>query len=121
MTEARRQAFRYGRLAEGLCVWWLRLKGFSILARDFRCPVGEIDIVARRGRLVVFAEVKARADREAAAETLSPRQRRRIERAAELFLARHPALGGKDLRFDLLLVEPWRPPRHIADAWRPEA
>ena len=75
-------------------------------------------MVARRGRLLVFVEVKARA---AAADpgAITPRQRQRIERAAEAFLARNPALGGLDCRFDALLLARGRWPVHIADAWRP--
>jgi putative endonuclease len=120
MTARKAAAYRYGRWAEALCVGLLRLKGFGILARNVKTPVGEIDIVARRGRLLVFAEVKARSGIRAAAEALSARQRRRIERAAEGFLAGRPALRGLDVRFDLMLVEPRRWPRHVPDAWRPE-
>lgn len=120
MTASKAAAYRYGRWAEALCVGLLRLKGFRILARNLKTPVGEIDIVARRGRLIAFAEVKARADIGAAAESLTPRQRQRIERAAQVFLAGRLALAGCDIRFDLMLVEPGRLPRHIPDAWRPE-
>ncbi len=114
----RRRAERFGRRAEALCVAALRLRGWRILARRFDAGVGEIDIVARRGRLIAIVEVKARRDGDARAAP-DARQRRRIERAAAAFLARHPALAGLDLRFDLMLVRPWRLPRHIADAWRP--
>lgn len=115
---ARRRAERFGRWAEGLCVLALRTTGWRILARRFRAPVGEIDIVARRGRVVAFVEVKARRG-DGLAPTPDARQRRRIARAAALFVARHPALEGCDLRFDLMVVRPWRPPRRLADAWRP--
>ncbi|MFQ5985516.1 MAG: YraN family protein [Alphaproteobacteria bacterium] len=119
MTRATRgAAYRFGLHAEGLCAWRLRLKGYRILARRFRVGAGEIDIVARRGRVVAFVEVKAR--REAGGEeALTPRQRARIVRAAEAFLARRPELAGLDLRFDVMLVRPWGPPRHLCDAWRP--
>ncbi len=113
----RRRALRFGRSAEAWCAWWLRLKGYRILARDVRFYVGEIDIVARRGRALAFIEVKSRAD-GARAEVLGPVQRRRIVRAAEAFLQRRPDLAGLDLRFDLMLVAPWRRPRHLIAAWR---
>src|SRR5262249_15645780 len=90
---SRRRAWRRGRLAEAAVALVLGLKGFRILARGFRVPVGEIDIVARRGQLLVFVEVKARQSAWAAAESLGPRQRRRILQAARWFLARHPELG----------------------------
>ena len=114
----RRRAWRRGRLAESAAALTLRLKGFRILARGYKVPVGEIDIIARRGRLVVFVEVKSRANVAAAAEALTGRQRRRIDRAAHWFLAQHPEIAACDLRYDLMLVIPWRIPVHIGDAWR---
>lgn len=118
MSERRRRAEARGRLAETLAVLALRLKGYRILARRLRLSAGEIDIVAARGRCVVFVEVKARADTTAATEALTGRQRRRLLRAAEQFVGRHPHLAGRDFRFDLMLVAPRRWPVHLVDAWR---
>jgi putative endonuclease len=115
----RRRADRAGRVAEALCALALILAGYRILARRFRTPVGELDIVARRGRVLAFVEVKARASLALAAEAIAARQRQRVERAAGAYLALHPALAGFDQRFDAMLVAPWRWPRHIRDAWRP--
>jgi putative endonuclease len=100
----------------------LRLKGFRIIARDFRVPVGEIDIIARKGRLLAFIEVKARrsAAQSATGEVLTARQRKRIIRAAEAFMMTRPDLAGLDLSFDLMLVGRWRWPRHLIAAWRPD-
>ena len=114
----RRRAELAGRLAEAACVWWLRLHGYRILARRFRVPVGEIDIVARRGPTLAMVEVKARRERHVAAEALTPRQRDRVSRAASAYLAHNPGLAELAVRFDVMLVVPWRPPRHIMDAWR---
>lgn len=120
MTGARkRRAWALGRLAESLCAWHLRFRGYRILARRFRSPLGEIDIVARRGNTLAVVEVKARADAAQAMDSLGPRQRGRIQRAAEVFIAARPALAGMDVRFDVMVVTPWRPPDHIMDAWRP--
>jgi putative endonuclease len=116
----RRRAERRGRWAETLSLWWLRLKGYRILARDFRTTVGEIDILARRGDTLAAIEVKARANAASAGEALQPRQRRRIERALAHFLARRPELQRLARRFDVILVTPRRLPVHLADAWRPE-
>jgi putative endonuclease len=116
MSRAAREA--WGRWAESLAAWSLRLRGYRIVARRFRTPQGEIDLVARRGRLLAFVEVKARGELDQALLALSPRQRQRHARAAELFLARHPDLAGHTLRFDLVAVRPWRLPRHLVDAWR---
>ncbi len=118
--QRRRSAWRRGRRGEGLAAWWLRLKGYQILARDFRSPVGEIDLIARRGRVLALIEVKARPRLTDASEAIGRRQRERIARAAQVFLQRHPALGTLDLRFDAMLVAPGRRPRHLPDAWRPE-
>jgi putative endonuclease len=115
--DRRRLAWRFGRWGEAVCAWRLRLAGYRIVARDLRTPVGEIDLIVRRGRLLAFVEVKARADGRSG-EALSPRQRRRIVRAAEAFLAARPHLAGLDLRFDVMLVAPRRLPRHLAAAFR---
>ena len=114
----RRRAQRRGRVAEWLCLWHLRLRGWQILARGWRCPAGEIDILARRGKVLAVIEVKSRAEFATAAMALAPRQRRRINRAAEAFLLRRSDLSSLDLRFDLMLVAPFRWPRHWRGAWR---
>ncbi len=118
--ETRRKAYGRGRRAEALAAWWLRLKGYRILARGFRVGVGEIDLIARRGRLLALVEVKARPSLEQAAAAILPRQRERIARAAEVFLQRHPGLAGLSLRFDVVLLAPGRWPRHLTNAWRLE-
>jgi putative endonuclease len=117
-TLRRKRAQRRGRLAEWLCLWHLRLRGWRIVARGWRCPSGEIDILARRGKVLAIIEVKSRSGMTAAASALAPRQRRRIARAAEAFLLARPDLAGLDLRFDLMLVAPLRLPRHWRGAWR---
>jgi putative endonuclease len=113
----RQRAERRGRLAEWLCLWHLRLRGWRIVARGWRCPAGEIDIIARRGAVLAIVEVKSRDDLSVAATALSPRQRRRIARAAEAFLGTRPDLAGLDLRFDVMLVARHRLPRHWPGAW----
>jgi putative endonuclease len=117
-TAWRRRAGRRGRFAEWLCLWHLRLRGWRVVARGWRCPAGEIDIVARRGRILAIIEVKSRSAVGEAAEALSPRQRRRIARATEALLLSRPDLAGLDLRFDVMLLAPRRPPRHWRGAWR---
>jgi len=117
-TEDRRTAVRRGRRGEGLALWWLRLKGYRIVARDLRSPLGEIDIVACRGRVLAVIEVKARDSLRGAAEAVTPRQRERIGRAARLFIGRRPVFASHRIRFDVMLVAPGRWPRHIVDAWQ---
>ena len=116
--ETRRRRYARGLWAETLAAWHLRLRGWRILARRFRCHVGEIDIVARRGRVLAFIEVKARDELAAAAEALGTRQRGRIRRAAELFVQQSPRHAACEMRFDVMLVRPGRLPLHLRDAWR---
>jgi putative endonuclease len=109
-------AFRLGLSAETRAAALL-VKGFRIVARRWRSPVGEIDLVVRRGRLLVFVEVKARGAFDDAAEAVTERQRRRIAAAAEAWLASHADDLDRDIRFDAVLVAPWRVPRHIPAAF----
>ncbi len=118
--QSRQKAWQFGRFAETLAAWHLRFRGYRVIQRGFRAAVGEIDIVARRGGLIVFIEVKARKDRAAAAEAITPRQTERIVRAAQAFVQAHPRFNDFDQRFDVILVSPWRLPVHLVDAWRPE-
>ncbi len=116
-TERRRKAERGGRRAEFLAALALMLKGFSILERRFKTPAGEIDLIARRGPLLVFAEVKARASADAAVEAVIAPARRRIERAAGLYLARRAHLADCVMRYDIIAVTGLKV-RHRPDAWR---
>ena len=106
-------AYRRGLLSETLAAWLLRVKFYAILARRYRTPVGEIDLIARRGRTIAFVEVKNRRSPDAALEAVGPKGRSRIARAAALWQAAHPDAAGFDLRFDLVIVVPGRLPRHI--------
>ena len=115
--EARRAAYRRGLHAETLAVWMLRLRGFRILDRRARTPVGEIDIVARRGELVLFIEVKRRSELHTAFSSLRLRQQERIVRAARFWLAGQAHLSRCNYRFDMVIVPPYLWPLHIADAF----
>ncbi len=113
----RRAAFHRGLSAETRAAALLLVKGYRIVARRWQSPVGEVDIIARRGRVLVFVEVKARERLDEAAEAVTQRQRRRIAAAATAWLARHPEDGSRDIRFDAVLVVPRRWPRHIPAAF----
>ncbi len=113
----RRVAFRLGISAESRAAAFLLAKGFRIVARRWKSPVGEIDIVARRRQLLVFVEVKARERIDDAAWSVTDRQRARIIAAAEAWLARYPDPNIRDVRFDAMLVAPGRVPRHIPAAF----
>ena len=110
-------AFQLGLSAESRAAAFLVAKGFRILARRWKSPLGEIDIVARRRQLLVFVEVKARAKLDDAAESVTPRQRARIAAAAEAWLAVHGDASFRDIRFDAILVAPGKLPKHIQGAF----
>lgn len=114
-------AERHGRNSERMAALLLLLKGYRILGRRVRTKLGELDLVALSPRgTVCFVEVKARGGGTRTAEaSLGPRQRQRIERAAQHFLAKRPALKKRSVRFDLVTVSPGGMPRHTKGAWRP--
>jgi len=114
---SRRDAERGGRRAETLAAWWLRLKGWTILARRVRTPVGEVDLVARRGRTLAFVEVKARSTAGDAAVALDEWRLRRVAAAAEGLVHRYA--GADDtIRIDAMLIVPGRLPRHLPNVWQ---
>jgi putative endonuclease len=111
-------AFRLGISAESRAAAWLVAHGFRILARRWKSPLGEIDIIAARRYLLIFVEVKARADLDEAAESVSERQKQRIVAAAEIWLAANPQPAIRDMRFDAILVAPGKLPRHVPGAFK---
>ncbi len=114
----KKDTYRFGLNAETIACLFLRLKGYRILARRYRSPVGEVDIIAARGHMLVFVEVKARRKRESLMETITPKQQQRINRAASLFISKHPRVASHNARFDVILISPLCWPVHITDAWR---
>jgi len=115
----RRAAERHGRRSETLAALLLRLKLYRILGRRVRTPLGEIDLIARSPNGVLcFIEVKARAEESQIADAIGLRQRGRIARAAEIWLAGRPGLARNGIRFDVVSVARGRMPRHLRDAWR---
>jgi putative endonuclease len=110
-------AFRTGISAEGRAAAFLMAKGYRILAKRFRTPYGEIDIIARKRNLLAFVEVKARASLDDAAYAVTPRQQRRIIDAAQAWLMTHPEHAEFELRFDAILVAPRSLPRHLVAAF----
>ena len=105
-----------GRRAERIAGWWLRLKGWRILARRVRTPAGEVDLIARRGKLIAFVEVKARATDAELDVAIDARRLARVAAAAEILFPRY-AQAGDDARVDVILLTRGRPPRHIENAW----
>lgn len=116
-SPARVAAFRTGLSAESRAAAYLMAKGYRILARRFRTPHGEIDLVAKRRNLVAFVEVKARASLDEAAFAVTPRQMARIVNAAQAWLVAHPEHAEMELRFDAMLIAPRHLPRHVIAAF----
>lgn len=117
-TGKRLKAYRRGHRGEWLAAAALMLKGFRIVERRYRTRLGEIDLIARRGDLVLIVEVKARSSLLAAMEAVGRGSERRIEGAADLWLSRQPDHGRLSLRFDLVAVLPWRWPVHVENVFQ---
>ena len=124
MTEKRQKAYRFGLSAEKFARAYLMGKGYRIIAERYRNHMGEIDIVATKGRMLVAVEVKARKTLEQCEETITPQKQQKIARAVEGLLSGQGTIaalaggGERDIRFDVIWIAPWRWPRHIKDAWR---
>ena len=112
----RRQAERSGRVGETAAAWWLRLKGWRILARRVRTPAGEVDLIAKRGNLVAFVEVKRRKTGAELDFAIDQFRLARVAAAAE-YLAPRYMEAGDDMRVDVILIAPGRALRHLENAW----
>ncbi len=112
----RARAEKRGRRGETLAAWYLRLKGYRILDRRVRTPRGEIDLVARRGKLIAFVEVKTRETGEELAHAIDEYRLGRVAAAAEILAPRY-ASNGEDVRIDVILIARGRWPQHIENAW----
>jgi putative endonuclease len=116
-SPARIAAFHTGLSAESRAAAYLMAKGYRILAKRFRTPHGEIDLVVKRRNLLAFVEVKARATLDDAAFAVTPRQQARIVDAAQAWLVMHPEHADFELRFDAMLIAPRHLPRHVLAAF----
>ncbi|MCW3837364.1 YraN family protein [Sphingomonas canadensis] len=116
MARDRRAAESRGRDGETQAAWFLRMKGWRILDRRVRTPAGEVDLVARRGSLIAFVEVKTRARGADLDHAIDAHRLRRVAAAAEYLMQRY-AGPGDDIRVDVILIAPGTLPRHIENAW----
>lgn len=119
----RKKAYRRGVVAEYLAIFMLFLKGYRIVALRYKTPVGEIDVIAKKKNITIFCEVKARNDYETATHSLSTKQKDRIRRAAEYYMAHvksgipNNKIENEIYRCDMIAVMPWKWPVHIENAW----
>lgn len=123
-ADKRIKSYRFGIHAEKMAAWYLRAKGYTVIAERYRNVMGEIDVLAMRRNTIVAVEVKARATMQACAESITPHKQGRIERTMQAALADKKITGlargkGPNIRFDVIWITPWRMPIHIKDAWRP--
>ena len=112
----RQQAEARGRKGEAYAALWLRVKGWRILAKRVRTPAGEVDLVAKRGKLVAFIEVKTRATVAELDHAIDDYRLRRVAAAAEILVPRF-APNGEDIRIDVILIAPRALPRHLVNVW----
>jgi putative endonuclease len=113
----RLKAFRRGHVSEYLAALYLIARGYRIKAIRHRTKLGEIDIIARRGDLVICVEVKARRDTESGVFAVTGTAQKRIRAASDLWLSRQPDAHRLSLRYDIVTVSPWHLPRHFEDAF----
>jgi putative endonuclease len=111
----KRKSYRFGLYAEELAAWFLRAKGYQIVEWRHRNKLGEIDLVAKKGKTIVMVEVKARAKNQD--EVVHRQQQERISRAAALFVAKRKEFANLSVRFDVIKITPWQWPKHIKNAW----
>lgn len=117
MSNKRKRAYRRGHLAEYLAAIALLLKGYRIVVRRFKTPVGEVDLIARKGDLIIFVEVKARSSHNTALDSITLTAQRRIEAAAHWWLSQQRDGSRLSWRFDVITVVPRRWPQHHRNVW----
>lgn len=109
-------AEKLGRRGETIAAWFLRLKGWRVVAARVKTPRGEVDLIARRGKTIAFVEVKARANVRDLATAIDAYRLRRVAAAAEILLPKY----GKEcenMQIDVIMVAPWRWPNHLPNVW----
>jgi putative endonuclease len=112
-----RKTYQFGLFAEKISLIFLTLKGYKILSHRYKSRFGEIDIIAKKSRKIVFVEVKARRAKSTIEEVLRPKQLNRIKRAAEFFIATNPQFQNYDLRFDFIEIGKYFLPNHQQNFW----
>lgn len=121
MTAEGAQRYKRGVMAEFIAARFLNAKGYDIVAKRYKTRYGEIDLIAKRGNMIAFVEVKRRKDAQTAAYAVLPRAQARIANAARMWIAENPHTMECDIRFDVVLVTPYTVPQHIENAWHVEA
>ena len=117
MNPNRKRAYRKGIWAERVAALFLLAKGYRILTMRYKSKMGEIDIIAKRGRLIIAVEVKARKSVDEAVHAVTHENAKRVESAADYWLSQQRNASELSLRFDIIAISPWRWPLHLVDAF----
>ena len=117
-THRKKQAYRKGLIAEWLALAWLMLKGYRPCAWRYKTPVGEIDLIMRRGQTLAFVEVKARQNKADALAAITPKNQQRVARAAQYYLQAHPEMASQNLRLDAVVIPWYGLPHHMQHAFQ---
>lgn len=110
-------SFRRGHFAEIWAALWLTMKGYRIVARRFKTPVGEIDLIAKKRDLAIFVEVKARRDSQIGVDAVTYQAQNRIRAASDIWLSRQKNYHILSQRYDIIVISPWQLPHHFIDAF----
>jgi putative endonuclease len=113
----KKNSYQFGLFAEFIAALFLLLKGYRIVERRYKTPVGEIDLIAKQKGVLVFVEVKARKDMCDALGAITPGMKKRITRAAESYISHNPQISDMPMRFDLIALESFLNVRHLVNAW----
>jgi putative endonuclease len=113
----KKKSYKLGLFAESVATFYLRVLFYSVISRRYKSDVGEVDIIARRGKSLIFVEVKARKNKDDAYAAFTLHQQKRIVRTAQLFIAKNPKYNENNIRFDLILICPVFFIKHIKNAW----
>lgn len=116
-NKRRQQAYQRGKWAEYLAATWLIFKGYRIISLRYKTIHGEIDLIARRGNMIIFVEVKTRKTIDIAKQSVTIKQRQRIANAATQFLKTRPRLARYTTRYDIIAIMPHKLPQHVKAAW----
>lgn len=113
----KKQTYQFGILAEKIVIIFLWFKFYRIVAWRYKTRFGEIDVIAKRGKIISIIEVKARKSAIIFEEVLQQNQIRRIKRATEFFLIQNPQLRNHKIRFDFITVNKFFWPKHYRNFW----
>ncbi len=117
MKRSRQAAEQYGHRAEAIALWYMRFKGYQLLARRFKTPAGEVDLIMRKGKTTAFIEVKARATVDDGVVAVTAYQSRRIASAAAFYTSRDNRAAASFQRFDIIVIPSYLWPTHIKNAF----